>query len=441
MTEIGAAQSAARLSMLPLLGSFRVFGRLRDVGATMGTEFVVLGGMFIAMRLAAVHWGPTGFGEFVLFRRNIGLLQLPLSCSLALGITRYVALGRAGGRSERAYGLAAVAIVLATLSLGAVVSGVLRGPLAALLFGSSQYVPLLGGLMVAVAGAVLHGVAYGIFRGQLEFGRANVVQLVNVGFLPLLVLSWPGLSVVAVTYWIGGLWTLLAAVQLVVGLRRAEGQVTGAAMAAAARELLAYGLPRVPGEFALSALFTFPLFVLAHRAGIAPAGQLGFAVSLVMLISTAFTPLGVFVLPSVTTRVAHHDVAHLRRDVFRMLLVCAVGAAAGLAVIELAAPVVVVYGLGRDFAEAIPMIRFVLIAALPFVCYVVLRNVLDAASTWPYNARNLLLGVGLFAAIVLVWPSADAVPAAMLASVGFVGGLTIFDTWRLLGALRSTLDG
>jgi len=350
-------------------------------------------------------------------------------------------LGRAGGRSERAYGVAAVAIVLATLSLAALVLFVLRAQFATLLFGSPRYVALLGGLFAAVVGAVLHGVAYGIFRGQFDIRRANIVQALNAGLMPLLVLSSSGLSVVSATHWIGGLWTLLAAVQLVIGLRQATGPVSPAAVGIAARELLAYGLPRVPGEFALSALFTIPVSMLARRAGIAAAGQLGFAISLVMLIATAFAPLGVFVLPSVTTRVARRDVTHLRRDVFGMLMVCVAGAAAGIGILELAAPVVVLYGLGRDFAAAIPVIRFVLMAALPYVCYVVLRNVLDAASTWPYNARNLLLGVGLFSVIAAVRPAADAVAPAILVSVLLVGGLTIFDTWHLLGAMRPVVDG
>ena len=71
-------RSALLLSREALTGPIRRFGRLRDVGTTVGTEFLVMGASFLALRLAAQHWGPGGFGEFVLFRRNIGLLQLTL---------------------------------------------------------------------------------------------------------------------------------------------------------------------------------------------------------------------------------------------------------------------------------------------------------------------------------------------------------------------------
>ncbi len=393
------------------------------------------------MRLAAVQWGPTGFGEFILFRRNIGLLQLPLSCSLALGITRYVALARASGGSERAYGVAATLVVSVTLLLGGLACLLFRSTVSALLFGSADLQPLLGGLMAAVAGAVLHGVAYGIFRGQLDLRRANLVQFLSVGVLPLGVLSWPGLSPVEATYWIGGLWTLFATIALTIGVRRGTGAVTGPAVRAAAGELLGYGLPRVPGEFALSALFTVPVAVMARRSGVAEAGQLGFALSLVSLVSAAFAPLGVFVLPSVTTLVARDDVAHLRRDVFRMLGVCLAGAALGVLLIELLAPFVVTHGLGRDFAGTIPVIRLIALAALPYVCYVVLRNVLDAASTWPYNARNLIVATGLFGGVAALVPSAAAIAPALLTSVLVVGLLTVMDCWRVLGPGRPVPRG
>jgi O-antigen/teichoic acid export membrane protein len=419
---------------------FRHFGRLQDFAATLGTELVILGCSFLSLRLAAVYWGPDGFGEYVLFRRSIALFTLPLSLSVTLGITRYVAIARSVGRSERAYAVSALLLVLATLSLSALVVMVAATPLARLLFGARTYAPLVRALMLAVAGLVLHGVGYGIFRGRLDMRSANILQFTNIALVPLLVFLQRGLTVVAVATLIGGTWTLVAAAALWTGLRSGTGAVSGPELRHATRDLLSYGLPRVPGEFALSALFSFPVSAIAHLGGVAQAGFLGFSISLLTMIASAFTPLGLIMLPSVAALIARGEVAELRRNTFRVTLLCLAGTALGVGLLELVTPVIVVYGLGSEFAAAIPVVRLVLLASVPYVSYVVLRNVLDAAHTRPFNTKNLLVGLVIFALLSRALGSADDVPVAFVIAVTCVGITTAIDSWRMLGALHADTD-
>jgi O-antigen/teichoic acid export membrane protein len=419
---------------------FRHFGRLQDFAATIGTEFVILGCSFLALRLAATYWGPDGFGEYVLFRRSIALFTLPLSLSVTLGITRYVAIARSVGRSERAYAVSALLLVLCTLSASALVAWVAAAPLARLLFGARTYGPLVHALMLAVVGLVLHGVGYGIFRGRLDMRSANILQFTNIALVPLLVFAQRGLTVVAVATLIGGGWTVVAGAALWQGLRTATGSITRAELRHAARDLLHYGLPRVPGEFALSALFSFPVSAIAHLGGVAQAGFLGFSISLLTMIASAFTPLGRIMLPSVAALIARGEVAELRRNTFRVTMLCLLGTALGVAVLELVAPLVVVYGLGPNFAAAIPVVRLVLFAALAYVPYVVLRNVLDAAHTRPFNTKNLLVGLVILALLSLAYGSADKVPLAFVIAVTSVGITKAIDSWRMLGALQKSTN-
>jgi O-antigen/teichoic acid export membrane protein len=415
---------------------FRQFGRLHDFVATIGTELVILGCSLVALRLAAVYWGPTGFGEFVLFRRNIGLLSLPLSLSVGLGITRYVAIAVATGRSERAYSVAALLLVLGTLSIAAIIVLLWPAATAALLFGSSRYITLAKALVLAVSGLVLHGVAYGIFRGRLDMRSANILQFINIALVPLLVFLLPGLTVVLAATFIGGAWIVVALGGLWLGLNVERGQMNAEEVRSAARDLLHYGLPRVPGEFALSALFSLPVTAIAHLGGVARAGFLGFSISLLTMIASAFTPLGLIMLPSIAALISRGEVAELRRNSFRVTALCLACTMLGVVLLELLTPIVVVYGLGPDFAEAIPVVRLVLLAAVPYVCYVVLRNVLDAAHTRPINAKNLLIGLVIFAVIAFSTGSSGAVPLAFVAAVTCVGILTAYDSWHMLGDLR-----
>ena len=310
-----------------------------------------------------------------------------------------------------------------------------------LLFGASTYRSLLGGLLVAVAAAVLHGVAYGLFRGQQDMRRANLLQFTAVGALPVGVLLWDGLSVAESAYWIGTAWLVIAAVGVVVGLRRSSGGSSCEDLRHAVGELLRYGIPRIPGEFALSGIFAIPVVVLAQRGGVEAAGHLGFGITLVSLAASGFAPLGLFVLPSIATRFGAGDVSGVRRDVVRLLCLCLFLVVTGVAVIQGGVPFLVTVGLGAEFEAAVPVVRLALLAAIPYVCYVVLRAVLDAASAWPYNSKNLLISLASFVVIVTLLPGATVVVFAMLLSVALLGVLSIVDAWRVLPrAPRSSRD-
>ena len=196
----------------------------------------------------------------------------------------------------------------------------------------------------------------------------------------------------------------------------------------AVRELLGYGLPRVPGEFALAALFALPTTLAAHFGGIEEAGFVGLGVSLLSVVGSMFAPLGQIVLPSISTMAAHGRTAPLRSGVWRLWL-ASVTVAAGMVVVLaiLTRPLIAVF-VGPAFLPAVPVTRLLLLAGIPYVTYVVLRNVLDALDTRPLNARNLVAAVVLFAAVVLIAGRADAVAGAMVTAVTVLGLLSVRDT-------------
>lgn len=247
-----------------------------------------------------------------------------------------------------------------------------------------------------------------------------------------MVLSVGDGTVVQSAYAIGLLWGLVSVVAIFFGMRQSSGGTNGGNIREAVRSLLGYGLPRVPGEFALSAIFALPVIVTAQRGGVEPAGQLGFGITLVSLASSGFAPIGMFVLPQVASRLARGEVAGVRGDVAKLLGICIGIAISGTLALWLLAPAIVTLGLGKDFAEAVPVVRLALFAVVPYVVYVVLRSVLDAASPWPHNARNLVLSVGCFVGLIAVVPGTHAVTVAMNISVLILAALSLVDVWRVL---------
>ncbi len=428
----------------PGTGSPQLLGRsVRRVDylITFVSEFAVLASGLLVLRLAANYWGAAGFGEYVVLRRSLALLQLPLLCNMGVAVSRYVAISqaRASGSSVRDYFDGALLVTACGAVAATLVSAVAAGPLAELLFGNGAYASLSRAAGFALPGLLFHGVTYGYLRGMLALKAANLLQFTNLGLVPAAVLLVPGLSVAASVTAMGSCWLAVSLVAIGASLARAGGRQASFALRPVT-ELLRYGLPRVPGEFALAALFSLPVTIAAHRGGPASAGMLGLGLSLLSMVGSMFAPLGQVLLPTASRWASEPLRDDLEREVRSVLLWCSAIALVMASVLAVSARGLILWYVGMAFAPAVPIARVLLVAAVPFVWYVVLRNVLDALDVRALNARNLVVAL-----VVLVSGSVaggkSLAPYAVVAGVWCLGLLTVRDAWRLLRTRRTIEDG
>ncbi len=412
--------------------------RRQDYLVTFLTEFVVLGGSILVLKLAAVYWGGSGFGEFILGRRLIGLLQPAVLCGMGLAITRNVAMSRASQSGTEWPSLdGALLITSVTILLAAAFLLIPSRFVAAVFFGNGSLAPLSRALAPCVAGLVLHYIVYGVLRGRNASREANLLQAVNLGLLPLAAFAIPRLTAVTLLT-VLGLGQMVVSLGVLYRLRRpgpAAESLPGI-WREGGRELLRYGAPRVPGEFMLGALGTLPVTAAAHYGGPVLAGQVGLGLSLLTLVGSVFTPLGIIMLPSISGRVATGDVAGLGREVRRLTLACVGLTIVGTITLELLAPWALPLVFGPEFAAAVTPIRVIVLGAVPYVCYVILRNVLDAIHAAPLNAGNLAVGL-LVQGAFLVLGRAAMIPVAIAAGMTTLGLMTLWRTVRVVHALTS----
>jgi O-antigen/teichoic acid export membrane protein len=422
----------------PSLRLFGGIGHRRDYALTFLTEFATLGSTLLALKLAAEAWGASGFGEYMLARRTLSLLQLPILCSMGVAVTRYVARARSASdpATEHHYFIAGVLFSAMTALAAAIILNLAPGPLAALFFGSAAYGDLVRALSLMITGLALHGVAYGMFRGRIAMARANCLQAINLGLVPLAVLAVPGLTVVQVVILTGLLWCLVAGLAIGSIIRAVPRQAWNRrSVGMAARDLLRYGGPRVPGEFALGALFALPVTLAAHYDGLAAAGFVGLGVSVLTMIGSLFAPLGQIVLPAVSALSVGERAPRLSGDTWRLTGLC-LGIAGALTLgVEVGAPFFIPRLFGPEFTPAVPIIRIMSIAAVPLVAYTVLRNVLDALHELPLNAKNLAVALAVFLVLAQAMNSGFRVPIALAFGLLALGMLSAYDARRELARL------
>jgi O-antigen/teichoic acid export membrane protein len=300
-----------------------------------------------------------------------------------------------------------------------------------LFFGGKQYANLVLPLSILVVGLVLHALVYAYFRGNLAMRRANTLQLINLGLVPLLAFAVFNGSVRAVLSALGILTTLMAAVALALTpLRHMTDRILPEA-----KKLLLYGIPRVPGDFIHMALFTLPVTFVAHERGLQEAGFVAFGISVLNMIGSVFTPAGLVLLPKASKMLAEGARSELRTHVVRIATIATVVAIALTVVFELMADPLVRLYLGTGFADVAASIRLMCLGALPFALYCVLRSLVDAYHTKAVNMLNngiACLAFLLCSGGLLAFHASSLIPVAFLAGIVVLGLLTTREAWKVL---------
>jgi O-antigen/teichoic acid export membrane protein len=198
--------------------------------------------------------------------------------------------------------------------------------------------------------------------------------------------------------------------------------------------LLRFGLPRVPGEFALVGLFAIPSLIAVRAHGIVEAGQFSAALSVLTMAAGAFAPVGLVVLPRASAQAATGDYAGLRKLVLQILIGGILLATLGVVIGELLIPLFIRWYFGAAFVPAIPYFRAVLLGAIPYAVYILMRSILDALDVKALNSRNLIITLAVVVILCLVNRSLMWMSASIVASLVLLASLTLRDTRARLAA-------
>lgn len=208
-----------------------------------------------------------------------------------------------------------------------------------------------------------------------------------------------------------------------------------------AKELLGYGLQRIPGDFALSALLALPTILIAHLQGIRQAGLVAFGIAIVNIIAAVFSPVGLVLLPKVSNKLGQGALAEMRQEV---LIIFGIAVALPLTCIllfELLGAWLIRVYLGPDLLGAVAGAKLLVISALPLCVFYALRGVIDAIHENAVNSANLLISLAVFSAgasvAIGMMRNPRMVLWAFVSAVTVLAMLTIRETLRILRAAQA----
>jgi O-antigen/teichoic acid export membrane protein len=322
------------------------------------------------------------------------------------------------------------------------------GPVAALFFGSRDAVGLARALAGFVFVTACFQVLYAVFRGHLRIMRANLLELLVVGAIPVAVAVFGPTDLVSFMWIINGaiaVATLTTARPLAATLSPLSRLMP--AVLHEGRELLRFGLARTPGDVAVVALFSLAPLAVVHYHGATEAGYTSIVQSSINLIGVAAVPLGVLLLPRVALDLAHADPGVAQRYLLlaQATLDTSIG---GAALLFAGAPLVIAFWLPSVPPEAVTGLEIVALGLPGYVFYLVFRSYLDAVHVRPLSSVPTIMGLGALGLLLvplLRMNTFEPVIAASLAltiALSVTGGLTLlFVNRHLRGLLRPKQHG
>lgn len=379
-------------------------GLRKDVLVTLVAQLTIMVLALILNKVLSVRLGVDGYGEYSIIRKSTQVLSFVMLSGMGIAIPRYLALHLAKGDQSRSRStLIASLLVIGTVSLVLLLVCLWFQPIFAPIVTGSNTNSLYFTALLYALSITFSSWLFAYYRGTnafLNFGIAQVaVQLLILlgafffGDNLLLVLNvW---SVVTIAY-------VLAAMSVELWKKKdtsAEKPNWKGSILPELKTLFRYGLPRMAGDFFLFSFAAFPLVYINETLGIKASSYYATGLTLTSMVTPLFGFLGMVLLPYVSTAMVQNNFGQVDKLLKKLGWIYLALSALAILVLEFGMELFIRFFFSLDFLPSSGVSR-VLIASILFESiYLLLRNPIDAVSTFPYNSLNLLISLLLLVAL------------------------------------------
>ena len=371
--------------------SLRLHPFVFDVLTTGLTQVATLIANLILVGAVSKEMGAVVLGEYLLVKRLSAWLLSGTQLGLGVALPRQIAhiVENVETRAKQYFlaGFTLVVVFVTSIGLAAAFNA---QRVSRWCFGTENR-SLVFAMVLLLFGTGLQTMVFGYFRGLQRVQAANLVGLGAWVVVPLLALGVTHKSHSA-SILIGTTGLGLAIVSFLWAIPKiAAVQQLRQYFISDSRQLLTYGIARVPGDIAVGALLAVGPVLASHYVNITQNSYLLLGITCLTMAGIAFSPVGIVLLARISRLLGagrHGDVneyvGHLRSAVLQVSLIVVVQ---GL----IFARPLVLWWLGPSGVAGVPVIRVVMLAVPAYMYFLALRSVVDAASEVAYNARNVLI--------------------------------------------------
>ena len=372
----------------------------KDFILTFLTQIIILISGLAVFKLAITQFGDIGFSEFSIVKRNSTYLYTLILLGLGVAVPRYIAMeiGTKSGNENNVF-LSAFFIMIFSLIATGIILLFFQGEISFLLFGDQNYVRFLFPIFISIVGLSLHSMVYSYFRGKMIFNYSNLLQIVNMGFVPLVVFIFSK-NIQEVFLYTG---LMMSAISLTILIRIFLSQsFEFGTIKIFIPIIFTYGIQRLPADFGLASLMALPAIFSAHTEGVIIAGYVAFSISLLSLSGQAVAPIGLIMLPQISHLLGEKNFTMIQHYVKKLFIFSLLIAIIGTATYQFFAEELLYLYLGKVELDLIDISKNIMWGALFYPFYVTMRSIVDAYYARAYNTISILASLVVFLLLCLI---------------------------------------
>jgi O-antigen/teichoic acid export membrane protein len=370
---------------------------LKDAAITLIAEMVVLFSFFIFYRVLNDQYGSDNLGIYALGRRIIAVLIPFLLLGLHDGIGRYLAIVNTS-RERSVIMLSGVITVVIMSSLVGVFVYTNKYLVSELLFGDEVFVIYVLPTYLLLFGLTLHTLTHAILRGRLMIKWLNLFQVLNLAFLPIVIVNYYQGEFHALISLIGVTQALVAVLILGYLLLNDASNIRWRNCIGVIKDIFSYSIPRIPHGLIVAGMLAASPLMATGVLSMSEIGYLALSFTLLIGLASFASPLGLVLLPHLSAMVANREIHRIGENVY--LLVGAVIQIFLFICIQfiIFSEYLILFWMGESFSSAIPTVSVVFISIIFYGFYIATRSILDAVSIKPINTINAAIS---FSVLVL----------------------------------------
>lgn len=419
-----------------MLARFQPSPFIRDLLGTFVTSVVTVLCLVLITRLLAEGLGAERFGAYSLARRIVSTLDPLVTLAMGVTLTRYVAMS-CNQEKRAGYLFAGIFLgvipAITVLCLGLIFAE----PLAQLLFrDGATYQYLYMATLCLIVAYSFYIVLYAYYRGIGWMYQTNVWQVSVIGIGPLGI-AWifaRSGSVELIVLLMAGFLAcamLPLAKHAVLARRCWDAEKV---FLVSVRELVRYGLPRVPGGLAFGGILAVGPLLAPYFSSLKETGYLVVGQMILRVIEGGTEAFGRAAFPRVAKVFSAGGKEALKDSVADLVsLIFHVGLYGSIHLLIWSGPLVLTW-LGSEYSEAIPLIRVTLLALVPYLAFVTLRSVVDAVEVKAVTTFALFVSLSLTIIVSwgLAWSGLGSLGLALGTAIGLtvLGGMVCAYVWR-----------
>lgn len=367
---------------------------IKDIVITFSGQIFVLLSNFLINKMVAIFVGVNEFGVFNIAKRSATVIGFFILLELGISIPRYYSL-YLKNNPKKAYEYYQLGIYI-LLTMAAFISVIIffnQELVSFYIFGSKNLSKYIIPLLVYSMGIAANTFIFSAYRGGERFYTYTVIQLLTqvINVIIVYIAKDDGIEAILMDW---GCSNILLSIVFMFIFTRLNSEFKTFKidnLFSKIKELLIYGIPRIPGEVIQFSYYLVPLMIINQRFGKLSAGFFAASTGILQAFLPLFSYVGIVLLPKVSKALMEKKMELVKNQVkylsilyllFSFIVVL-------LGIIFSKQIMQILYS--NEYTEQLNIAKILLITLIPRAQFLLLRNPIDAISVRPINTISLCL--------------------------------------------------